>query len=64
MGPTFILVLSILTNAGVLEMTATTVPNCDGKEEFQQMMQEQVEAGAIKDWNAVCVTVGEHGQEV
>lgn len=64
MGPTFILVISILTNAGVLEMEAVNVPNCDGKAEFQQMMQEQVEAGSIKDWNAMCITVGDKGHAI
>lgn len=64
MGPTFILIISILTNAGVLEMQATPVPNCDGKAEFQQMMQEQVKAGAIKDWNAMCITFGDKGHAI
>ena len=64
MGPLYFLVLSIITPAGELQIEATQVPDCNGKAEFQQLMQSQVEAGTIKDWNALCLTVGDTGQPI
>jgi hypothetical protein len=64
MGPLYFLIISIITPAGELQMTAQSVPSCEGKAEFQELMHNKVMAGDILDWSAICLTVGDKGQAI
>jgi hypothetical protein len=64
MGPLYFLILSIITPTGELQMSAQPVPNCDGKEQFQVMMDTAVKEGEIKEWNAICLAVGDKGHAI
>jgi hypothetical protein len=46
-------------------MEAMPVPNCEtNKQAFVQMMEEAKGSGEIKDWNALCLTVGDKGHAI
>jgi hypothetical protein len=65
MGPLYFLVISIITSTGELQMEAMPVPNCEtNKQAFVQLMEEAKGSGEIKDWNALCLTVGDKGHAI
>lgn len=52
---TFIFVIAIFTNEGVLEMRAVPVPKCPEAAAFTEAMDKMKERGELKDWNAICI---------
>lgn len=57
----FILIISILTNDGTLQMRAIDVPSCPTAENFSAGMDQLQKDGRLKDWNAICIPRDQRG---
>jgi hypothetical protein len=51
----FIMVVSVLTNDGQLEMKALQVTKCPDAAAFTQSMDKMKTDKLIKEWNAICI---------
>lgn len=51
----FIMVVSILTNDGQIEMKALRVDKCPDAVAFSQTMDKMKTNHLIKEWNALCI---------